>query len=179
MARTRAPRRPLWLIARHENGRMGVLTLESGSESEALPVFSYEEEAETFLRLGTPGADWRARKFTGGELVSLLNGPYAGVNKVALDPLPVLGYEMVLDIAGSRREEFLQNFAGEPSTLQGGRADMIISPELTERAQERAAQTPPVPDYVVRDFGASESLREDSEGQDPVSGVPDPGEDLE
>jgi hypothetical protein len=98
---------------------MGVLTLDTGSDSEALAIFSYEEEAETFLRLGTPGADWRARKTTAGELVSLLDGPCAGVKKVALDPLPVVDCEMVLDLEGSGRQEFLRNFVGELSTPRG------------------------------------------------------------
>lgn len=43
------PRRLLWLIANHANGRLGVLTLGPGSESEVLPIFSFEEEAEAFL----------------------------------------------------------------------------------------------------------------------------------
>ncbi len=57
MAKSRAGRRPLWLIANHHNGRLGVFTLEPGSEREALPIFSFEEEAEAFLLLGTPGAE--------------------------------------------------------------------------------------------------------------------------
>jgi len=55
MARSRAQSRPLWLIADHHNGRLGVFTLEPGSEREALPIFSFEEEAEAFLLLETPG----------------------------------------------------------------------------------------------------------------------------
>jgi hypothetical protein len=142
MARSRAPRRSLWLIAKQENGRMGVLTLDTGSGSEALPIFSYEEEAEAVLQLGAPGADWRARKTTAGELIWLLYGPCAGVKKVALDPLPVVDCEMVLDLEGSGRQEFLRNFAGEPSTPQERpQAGVSISPELEKRAQERAIQT--------------------------------------
>lgn len=125
-------RRSLWLIARRENGPMDVLTLNPGSEREALPIFSYEDEAEVFLQLGMSGAGWRTRRATTGELVSLLYGPCASVKKVTLDPLPVLGYEMVLDLVGSGREQFLRNFVGEPSSPQGrARADVIISPELS------------------------------------------------
>ena len=36
---------------------MGVLTLDPGSDEEILPVFSFEEEAETFLRLGAAETD--------------------------------------------------------------------------------------------------------------------------
>jgi hypothetical protein len=50
-----APRRPLWLITRHGDGRMHVLILDPNGEEEALSVFSYEEEAEAFLSLQEPG----------------------------------------------------------------------------------------------------------------------------
>ena len=39
-----------WLIAKSENSRIEVLTLDRDGE-EMLPVFSHEEEAEMFLRL--------------------------------------------------------------------------------------------------------------------------------
>ena len=113
MARSRAQRRPLWLIANHENGHLGVLILDPGTDGEALPVFSFEEEAETFLRLGASGTEWRARKTTGGELLLLLYGPCAGVKKVTLDPLPVVAGETVFDLVGSGREDFLRTFTND------------------------------------------------------------------
>ena len=135
MTSNRAARRSLWLISKRENGPMDVLTLDPGSDREALPIFSYEEEAEVFLQLGMSETGWRARRAAAGELVSLLYGPCAGVKKVTLDPLPVVGYEMVLDLVGSGRELFLRNFAGELSSPQGrSQADVIINPELAERA---------------------------------------------
>jgi hypothetical protein len=113
MARTRAPRRPLWLITNH--ARMGVLTLEPGSDEEVLPVFSFEEEAQTFLRLGVAETSWRARATTAGELILLLYGTWAEVKKVALDPLPITSGEMALDLLCWGREDFLRSFAGEAS----------------------------------------------------------------
>ncbi len=114
MAKSRVGRRPLWLIANHHNGRLGVFTLEPGSEREALPIFSFEEEAEAFLMLGTPGAEWRARRTTAGELTSLLYGPCANVKRATLDPLPVVSGDMVFDLVGPGREDFLRNFVGGP-----------------------------------------------------------------
>lgn len=114
MARSRAPRRPLWLIANQENGRMDVFTLRPDDDREILPVFSFREEAEMFLRLGAPETGWRARETTAGELISLLYGPCAGVKKVALDPLPVVDGEVIFDLAGSGREAFLRDFVGAP-----------------------------------------------------------------
>src|SRR5918998_2650246 len=118
MARSSAQRRPLWLIANHENGRLGVLTLDPGSDRETMPVFSFEEEAEAFLQLGAPGTEWRARKTTGGELISLLYGPCAGAKKVTLDPLPGVNGEMVFDLVGRGRYKFLRTFADDSAVLR-------------------------------------------------------------
>lgn len=38
MAKSRAPRRPFWLITNHENGWMGVFTLCHSGKEEVLPV---------------------------------------------------------------------------------------------------------------------------------------------
>ena len=44
---------PWWLITRVGNGEVGVLILPSrGRRRRTLPVFSFEKEAELFLRLG-------------------------------------------------------------------------------------------------------------------------------
>jgi hypothetical protein len=115
MAGIRAPRRPLWLITNHDDARMGVLTLGPGSDEEILPVFSFEEEAETFLRLGTAETGWRARRAAAGEFISLLYGACAEVKKVALDPLPVANGEIVFDLLCWGREDFLRSCVGGPS----------------------------------------------------------------
>jgi hypothetical protein len=172
MARGRAPRRPLWLIANHDNGRMAVLTLGPGRDEEVLPVFSFEEEAEIFLRFEMPETGWRARKTTAGELVSLLCGLCAGVRKVVLDPLPVVDGGMLFDLAGPGKEDFLRSFAGESSAPRGElRAEAPVNSELTERARETGAQMRkteeergrengagdvPIPDYVMRNSDPSE-----------------------
>jgi hypothetical protein len=105
VTRSRASRRPLWLIAKHDDGRMDVLTLgpdgNGEEEEEALPVFSYEEEAQAFLRLQASGKGWRARETRVGELISLLYGPCRSIEKVALDPLPVMvDRRVVVDLTG-------------------------------------------------------------------------------
>ena len=66
--------RPLfWLIANHDQGdRIDAFIMDSGGKGETLPVFSFKEEAEAFLRLEVLGTGWRTRKTTGEELVSLL-----------------------------------------------------------------------------------------------------------
>ena len=137
MARSSAQRRPLWLIANHENGRLGVLTLDPGSERETMPVFSFEEEAEAFLQLGAPGTEWRARKTTGGELISLLYGPCAGAKKATLDPLPGVNAEMVFDLVGRGRYKFLRTFADDSAVLrERPLAEASASPEPSRRGGE-------------------------------------------
>ena len=44
-----------------------------------------------FLRLGALGDDWRARETVGGELVSVLCGLCASVDRVVLDPIALPG----------------------------------------------------------------------------------------
>jgi hypothetical protein len=85
-------RRPLWVITCYRNNRTEVLTIDPDGDGGSLPVFSFEEEAKTFLGLSEndqEGRRWRARETTAGELVSVLLAPCAGVGQVALDPLPL------------------------------------------------------------------------------------------
>jgi hypothetical protein len=95
-----------------------------------LPVFSFQEEGELFLRLEATAADWWARETTTGELVSLLLGPCARVEKVALDPLP--GLRETPEITGlvsMGRTDFVRHLmrgvgvvgSGRPSWPQAGR----------------------------------------------------------
>ena len=44
-------RRPLWIITSYRNNRMEVLTIDPEGNGGSLPVFSFEEEAKTFLGL--------------------------------------------------------------------------------------------------------------------------------
>ena len=79
-----------WLIENAEAGRPGELTVRIDAGRVALPVFSYPEEAEMFLRLGgLEERGWRIVESTAGDLVSRLPGyRRAGIDLVALDPLP-------------------------------------------------------------------------------------------
>ena len=131
--KSRAPRRLLWLIANHENGRIDVFTLRPDDDREVLPVFSFKEEAETFLRLGETETAWRARETTAGELISLLYGPCARVNRVALDPVPVVDGEMGFDLAGWGRRAFLRDFmSAAPAPNRERWAEVTASPGLLE-----------------------------------------------
>ena len=85
-----------WLIEDPGAQRSEVFTVRVDEGSAALPVFSFPDEAEMFLRLGGfEAAGWRIIESTSGELISRL-GEYrrAGVDLIALDPLP----EMVISM---------------------------------------------------------------------------------
>ena len=104
--------RPLrYLIARHENNRLELLTLATSSEKAALPVFGTERAARDFLTGGGLGG-WRVRETTTGELVSLLLGHPAGVESVALDPRPGITTPDDAELRG--KKEFIEVLMGEP-----------------------------------------------------------------
>jgi hypothetical protein len=104
-ARSSRPR--WWLIAKNENGRVRFLTTGWGGE-EALAVFGDQEEAEMFLHVGGYGGGWQPRGSTTGEIVSVLSGPCAGAESVALDPLPEMVADGTLSLVWLRRESFLE-----------------------------------------------------------------------
>lgn len=188
MTSSRASRRPLWLIAKHDDGRMDVLTLEpdGNGEEEALPVFSYEEEAEAFLRLQEPGKGWRARETTVGELVSLLYGHYKSIEKVVLDPLPVaVDSWVVVDLTGLGRENFLRNLLAVDRCSLANQVEWVRQNEderegtENESAFDGSSKNPDglyIPDYAMRDFGSSDDSCNGSDRRHSVLEVP--GEDL-
>ena len=100
--------RPFWLIARYRTGGMEVLRTILASGREALPVFSFEDEAQMFLDLGASGG-WRVRETTTGELTSVLCGLCANVDRVVLDPVPLPGRlsEGLNELLSMEREAFM------------------------------------------------------------------------
>jgi hypothetical protein len=142
--KNRAAWRSFWLIATKMQGRIEVLTIAAGSET-VLPVFSFQEEGELFLRLEAEESDWWPRETTTGELVSLLLGLCARVDKVALDPLPGLGEKEILGLVSTGRRHFLRHLLGEvaayserknPSGRVMGRSD----PARLRKGQTRPSQ---------------------------------------
>src|SRR4028118_1352808 len=82
-------RRPLWIITSYRNNRMEVLTIDPEGNGGSLPVFSFEEEAKTFLGLSENDQNerrWRSRETTAGELVSVLMAACVGVRQGVRGP---------------------------------------------------------------------------------------------
>lgn len=103
-----------YLIARHENNRLELLTLAATSRGEALPVFGTERAARDFLRRGGFCGGWAVRESTTGELVSLLLGHLAGVELVALDPPPGIAASEDAEPRSMSKKEFIAALMGEP-----------------------------------------------------------------
>lgn len=93
-----------WLISKLDSDRTEVLTVDIGGE-EALPVFSFEEEARLFWIFEALGAEWQVREATLEETRHLLLAARIRANTVVLDPLPsVLGQETNLFVSLGREE---------------------------------------------------------------------------
>ena len=141
-----APRQPpgpvsYWLIAEKRSNGIEVLTIRTNDERETLPVFSSEEEAEIFLRLGGVTGGWRARGSGAGELASVLTGPCASVRKVALDPSPEMVVEGTVGLVSLLRESFMNLIVARrsgPLRLRESEERSIIdhSLEATVRSKE-------------------------------------------
>ena len=145
MSKNKAIRRSFWLIVTRSHGRMEVLTIDAGGET-VLPVFSFREEVELFLHLQAKGADWWPRETTTGELVSLLLGLCARVDKVALDPLPSLGKWEIIGLVSTGRRHFVRYLMGEDTAYSernkpSGRETWRSAPSRLRRGRMGFAQS--------------------------------------
>ena len=114
----RAGTQRYWVIAKDAKdgfGQLEVLTVDLDGTGEALPVFSFEEEAEMFLWLQTTEEGREVRETTPGQLVSILYGPCAHVRRVMLDPLPEIGVRMQISLLGMDRNDFVESVIGARS----------------------------------------------------------------
>src|SRR5215204_5586100 len=124
MQKARIAGRAHWLVVKHLSSRMDVFTTHLCGDAKALVVFSFQEEAEMFLKLRlTASKDgWRVRQTSVGELVSVLYGPCSDTRKVVLDPLPEIGKEELARPLSIHRNDFLRFLLGE------GTSDLHLVP---------------------------------------------------
>ena len=106
------------MIVKDEARRIDVLTSRLASGEEALPVFSFEEEARMFLELRALGGDWRVRVTSPGELISVLFCLCASVKRVALDPLPHPDGAALNHLMSMEREAFMEFLLASKDTAQ-------------------------------------------------------------
>jgi hypothetical protein len=79
------------VVARRGEEGSEVLRVSLEGKGETLPVFSAGWAARGYLFAEAAGGGWCVRRCTPDELLSLLDGPCAGVEWVALDPRPGRG----------------------------------------------------------------------------------------
>lgn len=108
-----------WTISKDGNCLAETPTIKRGGE-EMLPVFSFLEEAEMFLSLGTLGTGWSLRRTTAGELISTLMGSCASIGFVALDPLPEPMFRGMTGLVGVGRERFMHRLVAYEAPEQAG-----------------------------------------------------------
>src|SRR5215208_5266363 len=111
----RAGTQRYWVIARDAKdgfGQPDLLTVDLDGTGEALPVFSFEEEAEMFLWLQRTEERREVRETTPGQLVSILYGPCADVGRVMFDPVPEIGARVQISLLGMDRNDFVKSAMG-------------------------------------------------------------------
>src|SRR5918995_2428136 len=117
----RAGTQRYWVIAKDAKdapdgfGKPDLLTVDLDGAGEALPIFSFEEEAEMFLWLQTTEDGREVREITPGQLVSILYGPCTDVGRVMLDPLPEIGARVQNSFLGLDRNDFVESVMGARS----------------------------------------------------------------
>jgi hypothetical protein len=101
-----------WMVL---EGRLQVLPLTvflSDGTTEAMALFSGEEEARMFCRFCEKGASVKIRQTTAGEVISLLYCPWCAAKHVAIDPFPEILGDRLLGLLTLEREDFARRFAG-------------------------------------------------------------------
>src|SRR5215217_978056 len=113
-----------WVIAKDARdgfGRPDLLTVDLDGTGQALPVFSFKEEAEMFW-LQTTEDGREVREVTPEQLVSILYGPCADVGRVMLDPLPEIGARMQNSLLGMDRNDFVESVLRFVESVMGARS---------------------------------------------------------
>ncbi len=75
-----------YAIAQRENNSLRLLHVPLGFGEEALVLFSSWQAAQRYFLSNVFSEKWYARECSAGELISLLLGPYKGIEWVLFDP---------------------------------------------------------------------------------------------
>ncbi len=122
----------LYPIARDGGGTMNLLCVPIAFREEALVVFSSREAARDSLVAQVRQGERSARVCSGGELVSLLFGPYKDVDWVLFDPLPGRRLEEAAETNLVSRGRFVDYLLGRPEP-QATRTLLSDVHQLTDR----------------------------------------------
>jgi hypothetical protein len=102
-----------WMVLEGSPQALPLTVYLSDGTTEAMALFSGEEEAMMFCHFCEKGASTNIRQTTTGEVISLLYCPWCAAEHVALDPLPeILGRRLLLGLLTLSRGDFALRFAG-------------------------------------------------------------------
>jgi hypothetical protein len=101
-----------WMVLEGSARRLPLTVFLSDGTTEAMALFSGEEEARMFCHFCKEGASANIRQTTTGEVISLLYCPWCAAKHVALDPFPEILGNRLMGLLTLSREEFAQRFAG-------------------------------------------------------------------
>lgn len=102
-----------WIMLEGSPRALPLTVFLSDDTTEALALFSGEEEARMFCHFCEEGASANLRQTTAGEVLSLLYCPWCAAKHVALDPFPeILGGRLLLGLLTLSRADFARRFAG-------------------------------------------------------------------
>jgi hypothetical protein len=115
----RLPR--FWVACRSSEAPSDPLTVSVPGLGEALAVFCFEEEARFYIGYGDNGL--RPCPVGPGELVELLLGPWSRFDRITLDPMPGKDTGLMLRLASTHRDHFLDHLVHKYCLGRGAYGD--------------------------------------------------------
>jgi len=102
-----------WMVLEGSPQALPLMVFLADGTTEAIALFSGEEEAKMFCHFCEKEASAKIRQTTAGEVLSLLYCPWCAAKHVALDPFPeILGSRLLLGLLTLDRVDFALRFAG-------------------------------------------------------------------
>jgi hypothetical protein len=137
-----------WMVLEGSPQALPLTVFLSDGTTEALALFSGEEEARIFCHFCEKGASANIRQTTAGEVISLLYCPWCAAKHVALDPFPEILGGRLLELLTLDREDFALRFAGlgsEPvarGPWNAARAPLLAASSPTHSDESGVPRTP-------------------------------------
>src|SRR5829696_3281785 len=100
-----------WMVLEGSPQALPLMVFLADGTTEAIALFSGEEEAKMFCHFCEEGASAKIRQTTAGEVLSLLYCPWCAAKHVALDSFSEILGERLLGLLTLDREDFARCFA--------------------------------------------------------------------
>jgi hypothetical protein len=111
-----------WMVLEGSPQRLPLTVFLSDGNTEAMALFSGEEEARMFCHFCEKVVSAKIRQTTTGEVISLLYCPWCEAKHVALDPFPEILGSRPMGLLTLSRTDFARRFAGlDSEPVRGGR----------------------------------------------------------